>query len=111
MDTSIGPNGQDRETAQVFAGIRIPWVRAGAQYLYQKRKSGTAEADTDIDIVSAFGVIDPIREKLSLFVRVDWVNDPLPGADAHRLLAYRPGLEVYVLPGGNRVVSATRSCV
>ena len=94
------PDGQDRVTAQVFAGIRIPWVRAGAQYLYQKRKSGTAEPDTDIDIVSTFGVIDPIREKLSMFVRVDWVNDPIPGADGIDYLPIDPDSKfTYYLAG------------
>ena len=44
------PSGQDRETAQVFAGFRIPWARGGAQYLYHKRNSGAALPDIKIDM-------------------------------------------------------------
>lgn len=101
------PSGQDRETAQVFAGFRFPWARGGAQYLYHKRNSGAALPDIKIDIASAFAVLDPIRQKLSLFARVDWLNDPLPGADGIDYLVIDPtskftyylaGIEWYLHP-------------
>ena len=101
------PNGQDRHTAQAFAGFRTPVARAGLNYLYQERQSGTAAPDIKLDIVSAFGIFDPIRQKLSLFARVDWVNDPLPGADGIDYLSINPnakftfylaGIEWYLHP-------------
>jgi hypothetical protein len=93
-------NNQDRHTAQVFAGFRTPIGRAGLQYLYQQRQSGTASPDTEINIVSAFGVFDPIRQKLSLFARVDWVNDRLPGADGIDYLPIDPGSKFTYFLGG-----------
>ena len=94
-------NNQDRRRPGV-GRFRTPIGRAGLQYLYQQRQSGTALPDTEINIVSAFGVFDPIRQKLSLFARVDWVNDPLPGADGIDYLPIDPGSKfTYSLEGSS----------
>ena len=62
------------------------------------------EAD---NIASAFAVIDPIRQKLSLFARADWLDDPLPGADGidylpidptSKFTYYLAGIEWYLHP-------------
>jgi hypothetical protein len=68
------PLGQDRTIAQVFGGFRGKVFRAGAQYLWQQRKSGTSAPDTEIDLFSAFGVFDVAPQKASVFARVDRVD-------------------------------------
>jgi len=68
------PNGQDQAIAQAFGGFRGKVARAGLQYLWNQRKSGTTAPDTEIDVVSAFGVFDIKREKATIFGRADWVD-------------------------------------
>lgn len=94
------PDGEAWHTSQVFGGFRMSRWRAGLHYLHQSRSSGTAEPDTDIDIVSAFVVFDPIVQRLSLFARADWVNDPLPGADGIDYLPIDPGSPFTYFLGG-----------
>ncbi|MBP1606983.1 MAG: hypothetical protein H6Q08_2357 [Acidobacteria bacterium] len=92
------PLGQDRTIAQVFGGLRTKNARAGAQYLWQQRRSGTSAPDTEIDIVSAFGVFDVVPEKATIFGRADWVDGNnmktsdtgLPGADGIDYLPIDP---------------------
>ena len=92
------PLGQDRTIAQVFGGLRTKNARAGAQYLWQQRRSGTSAPDTEIDIVSAFGVFDVVPEKATVFGRADWVDGNnmktsdtgLPGADGIDYLPIDP---------------------
>lgn len=62
----------DRTTAQVFAGWRAPRLRAGAQYSLQRRRTTTGE--TDLDLVSGFGVFE-VQPRLSAFARIDRVAD------------------------------------
>jgi hypothetical protein len=51
------PSGQDRTTAKGLLGLKKPQFRLAGQYLYQERKSGTADVpDTKIDIWSGFAV-------------------------------------------------------
>jgi hypothetical protein len=68
------PLGQDRTIAQVFGGFRTKNARAGAQYLWQQRRSGTSAPDTEIDIVSAFGVFDVVPQRATIFGRADWAD-------------------------------------
>ncbi len=100
------PDGEAWHTSQVFGGFRMSRWRAGLHYLHQSRSSGTAEPDTDIDIVSAFVVFDPIVQRLSLFARADWVNDPLPGADGIDYLPIDSGSPFTYFLGWSRMVSA-----
>lgn len=67
------PNDADRTTAQVFAAFRGTRGRAGAQYSFQKRRA--IAGDTELDLVSVFGVLDLKPKTLAAFVRVDRVAD------------------------------------
>ena len=76
----------DRTTAQIFAAYRAKRGRVGGHYSYQKRRApaGTTLADTDLDIISGFGVFDVMPRTLSAFARVDRFADPCadcPGID------------------------------
>lgn len=84
-------NDADRTTAQVFTAYRGARGRVGVQYALQKRRAPTG--DTDLDIVSAFGVIDIEPKALSLFARVDRVGDACldcPGIDYLPIAATNP---------------------
>jgi hypothetical protein len=106
------PSGQDRTTAKGLLGFKKKAFRAAAQYLWQKRKSGTETPDTRIAIWSAFGNWDIEPKKAALFARLDSVKSErggtdfgLPGADgiafwsfsnAAPFKLYLAGLEFYV---------------
>jgi hypothetical protein len=106
------PSGQDRTTAKGLLGFKKNAFRVGAEYLWQKRKSGTAAADTKIGIWSGFGNWDVKPKRAALFARFDSVkakkggaNVGLPGADAIAFWSfsnaapfklYLAGLEFYV---------------
>jgi hypothetical protein len=83
------PAGQDRQTAQGFAGFRNELLRVGGQYLWQERKSGAeGTADQTIGIWSGFVVWDFLPKKADLYFRADGVKGKLgsvetglPGAD------------------------------
>ena len=83
------PAGENRQTAQGFAGFRRKPVRAGAQFLWQDRQSPeTATPDQTIAVQSAFLVWDIRPTKADAFVRIDHVagdrggaQTGLPGAD------------------------------
>lgn len=84
-------NDADRTTAQVFAGYRGARGRAGAHYTFQRRRS--AAGDTDLDLASAFGVVDIRPERLSIFARIDRVPDACadcPGIDYLPIAATHP---------------------
>lgn len=68
------PNEADRTMAQVFGGWRGSRGRAGAQYTFQKRRA--IAGDTELDMISAFGVVDLQPRKLAAFARVDRLADP-----------------------------------
>jgi hypothetical protein len=81
--------GGNRHTAQGVAGFRTDVARAGAQYLWQNRRSGYDDgSDQTISIWSVFGVWEVLPKKANLFFRVDDVTGHLddvqtglPGAD------------------------------
>jgi hypothetical protein len=107
----------DRKTAKGVAGWSGKAFRLGGEDLWQRRESGTTGgADDDIRIWSAFGVLDPLPKKLTLFARWDDVSARMgdgdfelgvPGVDG---IDYLPisgdapfqtwilGLEWYLLP-------------
>jgi hypothetical protein len=72
----------DRTTAQGIAGYQGNTFRLAGQYLFQKRPSGTAAADTKIHIWSGFGVWQLKPNKVNLFARLDSVKAKLGSADA-----------------------------
>lgn len=101
----------DRTTAQVFLGYRAPKGRVGFQYSFQKRRAATPTpvnvSDTNLDLVSAFGVFDVKRQKVSVFARVDHFADPCAdcsGIDYLPIDTHVPftmtllGLEFYLHP-------------
>ena len=106
------PNGQDRTTAKGLVGFKRGAFRGAGEYLWQKRKSGTATANTTIGIWSAFANWDVKPKKAAVFARFDSVKAErgdahvgLPGADTIPFLAfsnaapfklYLAGLEFYV---------------
>jgi hypothetical protein len=83
------PDGQDRSTAQGFAGYRFKTARAAAQYVWQERQSGAdAVPDQTIEVWSGFVVWEFMPKKASAFARVDAVSGErggvetgLPGAE------------------------------
>ena len=111
------PEGMDRKTAKGLVGFSGKAFRLGGQYLWQRRESGTTGVpDDEIRIWSAFGVLDPLPEKLTLFARWDDVGarrgdgdfelgvpgvdglDYLPISDGAPFQAWIFGLEWYLLP-------------
>ena len=86
---SSRPAGENRHTAQGFAGFRRDPVRLGAQFLWQERQSGQAgAADQTIAVQSGFFIWDIRPVKADAFVRIDHVSGArggvetgLPGAD------------------------------
>lgn len=71
------PSGRDQYMYQAFGGYRAKPGRAGVQYVHKTIKSGSAAADTEIDLASAFGVLDLSPRKAprtSFFGRIDWVK-------------------------------------
>jgi hypothetical protein len=86
---SSRPAGENRHTAQGFAGFRRDPVRLGAQFLWQQRQSGQAGVpDQTLAVQSGFLVWDIRPVKADAFVRIDHVSGArggvetgLPGAD------------------------------
>jgi len=91
------------------AGYRFGRGRVGAEYAYQVRKSGEAATAPDViqRVASLFAVVDPKPQKLSVFVRMDFYQDPCPDCPG---INYRPidssapftfglaGIEYYIHP-------------
>jgi hypothetical protein len=83
------PAGEHRHTAQGIAGFRNKHGRIAAQYVWQKRRSGRADApDQTIAVWSGFAVVDIRPKKADLFFRADRVQGHLgsvetglPGAE------------------------------
>ena len=98
----------DRTTAQIFAGYRQPRWRTGFQYSNQTRKAASApDVDTNLDVISGFGVFNVKPQKFSVFARVDRFNDPCadcPGMDYLPIDGQQPftltiaGIEYYIHP-------------
>jgi hypothetical protein len=68
------PAGRDEEIYQAFGGWRNAVGRVGLQYLRKNIESGSSSADTEIDTTSAFGALDVVKKKASVFGRFDWVD-------------------------------------
>ena len=81
-------NDADRTTAQVLGAWRGSRGRVGAHYTFQKRRA--ASGDTDLDLVSAFGVLDLKPRKVSAFARVDRIADPCADCAAIDYLPIAP---------------------
>ena len=101
------PDGTDRVTAQGVAGYQGKSFRLAAQYLYQKRKSGTAQPDVEIDVWSGFAVWQVKPDKAALFARLDSVRTTtggveagLPEADSIDYLALSPDAPFRAFIGG-----------
>ncbi|HEX5029958.1 MAG TPA: hypothetical protein VFX78_00705 [Candidatus Eisenbacteria bacterium] len=76
------PDGQDRSTAQGFAGYRNEVIRLGAQYLWQERELIVpGPADQEIEVWSGFVVWDVLPKKADLFARLDRVEGDLDGVE------------------------------
>jgi hypothetical protein len=70
----------DWVTVEAQAGYRHTRGRAGLEYAYQFREHGDFSTTPDViqRVVSAFGVVDPKPQKISLFARLDFYQDPCP---------------------------------
>lgn len=99
------PKDADRTTAQIFGGWRGARARAGAQYSYQKRRA--LSGDSELNLLSGFGVVDLRPKLLSAFARVDRMNDPcgdcagidyLPIAPTHPFTTTIAGVEYWLHP-------------
>ena len=99
------PTDADRTMAQVFGAWRGSRGRAGAHYTYQKRRA--AAGDTELNLVSGFGVVDLKPRTLWAFARVDRVTDPcgdcaaidyLPIAPTHPFTFVLAGLDYALHP-------------
>jgi hypothetical protein len=79
----------DRDIYQLFGGWRAKSFRVGAHYSRQNRNAAnnTKNPDLELDIVSAFAVVDVKREKFTVFGRFDRFDDPNPGGAS---IAYLP---------------------
>ena len=97
------PAGQDRQTAQGIAGFRSDAARAGAQYLWQERRSGQVSVPNQtISIWSGFGVWDVLPKKADLFVRVDDVRGHV--GDVETGLPGAEGIDYWLLSSQSRFV-------
>lgn len=72
------PDDADRTTLQAVGAYRWDGGRVAAQYARQSRKAaeGTAGPDVDLDVFSAFGVVDLLENRGAAFLRVDRYADP-----------------------------------
>ncbi len=77
---------RDVQTLQVFAGWRTPRARAGALYVHQRRGQGAAQADLELDLLSAWGT-RRLGARAWGLLRVDRSFDPDP---AGATIAYLP---------------------
>lgn len=72
------PEHADRTMLQTFGTWRWNGGRLGAQYAWQSRKAaeGTIGPDVDLNVFSAFGVVEMLEKRGSAFLRVDRFADP-----------------------------------
>lgn len=83
------PDHADLATLQVFGGFEAPRVKAGVQYAHQTRQQGSASADLELDILSAWGS-GKISEKTLWVVRIDRGFDPDPSGASIPYLPFDP---------------------
>jgi hypothetical protein len=99
----------DRTTAQIFAGYRGSKARAGLLYSFQKRRAADdgSTSEVNLDLISAFGVVDLKPQKISAFVRLDRHADPCSNCADVDYLPIDPsaaftltiaGIEYYIHP-------------
>lgn len=100
-------NNASRSTAKGMLGYKAKKFRVSAEYLWQKRDTGTSAPDTTITILSGFAVADVKPKKASLFARFDSVKAEtngrdvgLPGADGIAFLALSNGAPFKFFLGG-----------
>ena len=84
---------EDWLTVEAKAGYRHARGRAGLEYAYQRRQAGDASATPDViqRVVSMFGVLDPKPQKISVFARLDFYQDPCPQCAGLNYLPIDPG--------------------
>jgi hypothetical protein len=96
----------DRSIYQIFAGYRQPKFRGAFQY-YRNTRNVANGSDLDLDLYSGFGVFDIVRQKWTVFARVDRFDDPNPDGAGIAYLPIDPrakytffltGVEYYLLP-------------
>ena len=96
----------DRSIYQIFAGYRQPRFRGAFQYYRNTRNVATGD-DLDLDVYSGFGVFDIVKQKWTVFARVDRFDDPNPDGAGIAYLPIDPrakytffltGVEFYLLP-------------
>ena len=96
----------DRSIYQIFAGYRQPKFRGAFQY-YRNTRNVANGNDLDLDLYSGFGIFDIVRQKWTVFARVDRFDDPNPDGAGIAYLPIDPrakytffltGVEYYLLP-------------
>lgn len=96
----------DRSIYQIFAGYRQPRFRGAFQY-YRNTRNVATGSDLELDMYSGFGIFDVVRQKVSVFARVDRFDDPNPDGAGIAYLPIDPrarytfflgGVEYYLLP-------------
>jgi hypothetical protein len=96
----------DRSIYQIFAGYRQPGYRAAFQY-YRNTRNLANGNDLELDMYSGFGIFDVVRQKVSVFARVDRFDDPNPDGAGIAYLPIDPrakywfsltGVEFFLLP-------------
>jgi hypothetical protein len=96
----------DRAIYQIFAGYRQPRYRAAFQY-YRNTRNVASGNDLELDMYSGFGIFDIVRQKVSVFARVDRFDDPNPDGAGIAFLPIDPrakytfflgGVEFFALP-------------
>jgi hypothetical protein len=96
----------DRAIYQIFVGYRQPRYRAAFQY-YRNTRNVPDGNDLELDMYSGFGIFDIVRQKWSVFGRVDRFDDPNPDGAGIAYLPIDPrakytfsliGVEYFLLP-------------
>ena len=97
----------DRSIYQIFAGYRQPRFRGAFQVPTGTPGTWRTGNDLDLDLYSGFGVFDIVRQKWTVFARVDRFDDPNPDGAGIAYLPIDPranytfsltGVEFYLLP-------------
>jgi hypothetical protein len=86
------PLDATRQLAQGFVGYQQKRGRAGFQYTWQGRQapSNTTNPDLDLNLWSAFGVLNITPNKWTAFLRYDRFDDPNPDAGSIDYLELDP---------------------
>jgi hypothetical protein len=68
------PRQQDETILQGFGGFRTKVARAGLQYTRKETNASSTVPEKVTNLVSAFGVLDVVPRKATVFGRWDWVD-------------------------------------